>query len=257
MLHMDMKSLHLPLASAPSLVIFHGIAEERARQGTILFYHGFGQTKDDYVSILQQLAEAGFLAIGIDGIGHGERRYPDFETRFPPIDPPLISNMQLEAAFLAVVRATVQEVPLIIDALVEREWAYPGRIGIAGHSFGGFVTYAAVVTDKRIQVAAPVVGSPQWKLPWSGSPHLHIDHFFPTALLSQTAGQDTRVPPVFARELHSRLTSSYAQAPQRLRYIEYPNSPHDLSEQDWEQAWVTVVKWFEAFLSVCVTTHVS
>ena len=94
---------------------------------------------------------------------HGERRYADFDERFPPFEPHLIGNMQLEAAFLSAVRATAQEVPLIIDALIERGWAYPERIGISGRSFGGFVTYAAVVTDKRIQVAAPVLGSPEWK----------------------------------------------------------------------------------------------
>lgn len=34
MLHVDTKSLHLALASAPAFVLFHIIPEERARQGT-------------------------------------------------------------------------------------------------------------------------------------------------------------------------------------------------------------------------------
>lgn len=38
MLHIDTKSLHLPLASAPALVLFQGIPEERARQGTNLLW---------------------------------------------------------------------------------------------------------------------------------------------------------------------------------------------------------------------------
>src|SRR5258707_3221604 len=113
MIHMDMKTLHLPLASAPSLVAFRGIPEERAKLATILFYHGFGESKDGYVPVLQRLADVGFLVVGVDGIGHGERHYPDFHERFPPIAPHLIGNMQLEAAFLSVVRATAQEVPLI------------------------------------------------------------------------------------------------------------------------------------------------
>lgn len=244
MIHMDMKTLHLSLASAPSLVLFRGIPEARARQGTILFYHGFGESKDGYVSVLQRLAEAGFLAVGIDGIGHGERRYPDFNERFPPIAPHLIGNVQLEAAFLSTVRATTQEVPLIIDALIERGWAHAERIGIAGHSFGGFVTYAAVVADSRIQVAASVVGSPEWRLPWPESPHLQLDHFFPVALLSQVAGKDTNVLPEFARALHHRLVPYYAQAPERLRYIEYPNAPHALPREDWGRAWDVVATWF-------------
>ncbi|GCE23564.1 hypothetical protein KDK_73640 [Dictyobacter kobayashii] len=216
--------------------------------GTILFYHGFGESKDGYPTVLQLLAEAGFLVVGIDGIGHGERRYPDFHERFPPIAPHLIGNMQLEAAFLSVVRETAQEVPFILDALIERGWAHPERIGIAGHSFGGFVTYAAVVIDKRIQVAASVVGSPEWRLPLAESPHLHLDRFFPTALLSQVAGNDTNVLPAFAQALHHRLEPYYTQAPKRLRYIEYPNSSHNLIETDWKQAWEKVARWFLAHL---------
>lgn len=246
---MDMKSIYLNLASAPALVMFRGSPEERARQGTILFYHGFGESKDTYVSLLQRFAEAGFLSAGIDGIGHGERRYLDFDERFPPQTPHLAGNMQLEAAFLAVVRATAQEVPVIVDALIEREWAHEDRIGISGHSFGGFVTYVAVLEDQRIRAAAPVLGSPEWKLPWPECPHRHVEHFFPTALLSQTSGKDTKVLPDFARAFHHRLAPYYAQAPERLCYIEHVNSAHDLTEEDWDQAWKNVVRWFEIFLA--------
>jgi alpha-beta hydrolase superfamily lysophospholipase len=246
---MSMNMLRLTLASAPALLLFRASPEESARHGTVLFYHGFGESKDGYVEVLQQLAQAGFLAVGIDGVGHGERRYPDFKKRFPPFEPQLIGNLDLEAAFLAVVRATVQELPQIIDALTERGWIHAQRVGITGHSFGGFVTYAAVVADQRIQVAAPVVGSPQWKLPWPDSPHLHPDRFFPTALLSQTAGKDTRVWPDFAHAFHQQLAPYYIQAPERLHYIEYPDSPHDLTNADWQSAWNAVVQWFSTYLA--------
>src|SRR5258708_21820029 len=181
-------------------------------------------------------------------MGDGGGRYRDFHALLPPIAPHLIRNVQLEAAFLSTVRATVQEVPLILDALIKRRWAHAERIGIAGHSFGGFVTYAALVADKRIQVAASVVGSPEWRLPWPESPHLHLDRFFPAALLSQVGGRDTNVLPQFARALHHPLLPYYAQAPERLRYIEYPNAPHDLSAEDWEQAWDMLATWFMTHL---------
>lgn len=249
MTHMSMKSLCLRLASAPALVLFRESPQDSARHGTILFYHGFGASKETSLPILSRLATAGFLAVGIDGIGHGERRYADFDVRFPPFEPHLMGNIQLEAAWLEVVRATVGEVPGILDALFDQHWAYPEQIGISGLSFGGFVSYAAVVADKRIQAAAPVVGSPQWKLPWPDSPHLHLDRFYPTALLSQTAGLDTNQSPGMVRAFHQQLSPYYVQAPERLRSIEYPNSPHDLTQQDEEQAWNAMVNWFEIFLS--------
>jgi uncharacterized protein len=240
-IYMGMKSLRLMLASAPALVLFRDSPQDNARHGTILFYHGFGASKETSVPMLSRLATAGFLAVGIDGNGHGERRDVDFDARFPPVASHLMGNAQLEAAFLEVVRATVGEVPAILDALLHQHWAYPKQIGISGLSFGGFVSYAAVVADKRIRAAAPVVGSPQWKLPWPDSPHLHLDRFYPTALLSQTAGLDTNQPPGAVRAFHQQLAPYYVQAPERLRYIEYPNSPHDLRRQDEEEAWNAVV----------------
>jgi alpha-beta hydrolase superfamily lysophospholipase len=228
--------------------MFRESPEENAEHGTILFYHGFGESKEAYGTVLSRFAEAGFLAIGIDGIGHGERRYLDFDQRFPPPEPLLTGNAQLEAAFLDVVQQTVAEMPSILDTLIAQKWACPEQIGISGLSFGGLVTYAAVIADKRIQAAVPVVGSPQWKLPRADSPHLHLDLFFPTALLSQTAGKDTNQLPSTVREFHEQLAQYYEQAPERLSSIEYPDSTHDLSKEDWEQAWKAAVDWFETFL---------
>ncbi|QBD75702.1 alpha/beta fold hydrolase [Ktedonosporobacter rubrisoli] len=237
---MTLQTMYLTLATAPARILFYGTARESAQRGTILFYHGFGQSKDDYSEVLEQLARAGFLIVSLDGIGHGARRYPDFAQRFPPHSPHLEGNMQLEAAFLDVVQATTQEIPAIIDALFEHKLAHPGRLGITGYSFGGFVSYAAVIKDKRLQAAAPVVGAPEWKLARPESPHQYIEQFFPTAILSQVAGQDRRVSPL--------LAPYYAQAPARLRYIEYPASPHELCPQDWSEAWQAVVAWFINFL---------
>src|SRR5215471_10432805 len=101
---MRMKSLRLTLASAPALLLFRTSPQDSARQGTVLFYHGFGASKETSASVLSGLAAAGFLAVGIDGIGHGERRSVDFEARFPPFEPHLMGNVHLEAALLEVVR---------------------------------------------------------------------------------------------------------------------------------------------------------
>jgi hypothetical protein len=114
---------------------------------------------------------------------------------------------------------------------------------------GGYITYAAVVADPRIRVATPILGSPQWKLPWAESPHGHVHRFFPTALLSQTAGKDRTTPPQFARIFHQRLRPFYAHAPQRLHYIEYAGVGHDLSPETWEMIRQKIVVWFQRFLA--------
>src|SRR5271156_3553618 len=65
------------VAGVPALLWCREAPEVAARRGTVLFYHGFGGTKEKLGAYLSALAEAGFLAVSLDAVGHGERRYPD------------------------------------------------------------------------------------------------------------------------------------------------------------------------------------
>jgi len=213
--------------------------------GTILYYHGFGGGKEDARDALVALAEAGFLAVGLDNVGHGERRLPDFGRRFAGLGP----GPELEAGFLALVRATAREVPTVLDDLLARGLARPDHLGVAGWSMGGFVAYAAVVADPRLRAAAPLLGAPAWRLPWPESPHRHLERFFPTALLSQTAAADRRVPPQATKRFHAALAAYYADAPERLRYVEYPGVGHDIPEDMASAMRQRMVDWFQQHLT--------
>ncbi len=72
-----------------------------AHRGTILFYHGLSVGIADQTRELHSLAREGFVVIGVDNVGHGERRYADFEVRFSH------DNPEFDACFLdAVAGAT-------------------------------------------------------------------------------------------------------------------------------------------------------
>lgn len=234
----------LRLAGVPALAAYRGDITRAVVAGTILYYHGFGGSKADALEALTTLAEAGFLVLGLDNAGHGDRRLPDFDQRFATLGP----GPELEAQFLTLVRATAQEVPGVIDELVARGLADPGHIGVAGWSMGGFVTYAAVTTDSRVRAAVAILGSPEWRLPWPESPHHFAGWFFPTALLSQTAGQDRRVPPHAVRQFHETLTPHYRAAPERLRHIEYPGIGHDVPAVIAADMRRLMAEWFQRFL---------
>ncbi len=68
------------------------------------------------------------------------------------------------------------------------------------------------------------------------------------ALFSQTAGQDTVVRSSDTRQFHERLEPFYAQAPERLRYREFPESEHMMRQQDWEEATRDAAAWLVRFL---------
>jgi hypothetical protein len=75
------------IAGVPALVRFRSSPEAAAGHGTVLYYHGFGGDKGRCEPYLTALAEAGFLAVSLDAVGHGDRRLDDFDVIFDPTLP--------------------------------------------------------------------------------------------------------------------------------------------------------------------------
>jgi uncharacterized protein len=235
------------VAGVPALLRYRDSPQAAAGRGTVMFYHGFGGTKERPGAYLTALADAGFLAVSLDAVGHGERRYPDFEvifdherwdTRFE----------EVETRFLKLLDDTAAEVPAIIDDLLARGWARADRVGVAGRSLGGNIAFASVLADSRVRAAVSVVGSPEWTLPRPHSPHHHPDRFFPAAVLSQAAEFDEHCPPGPIRAFYAALGPWYAAEPDRIRYVEYPGAGHGLTpglDTDSRQA---LVAWFDRWL---------
>jgi pimeloyl-ACP methyl ester carboxylesterase len=212
---------------------------QAAEQGAILFFHGLSVSKEIQVKELTSLAEHGFLAIGLDNVGHGARRYADFDRRFSDNNPDLGAN------FLQAVLQTAQEVPLIIDALAAEKLTRPNKIGVAGISMGGYITYTAITLEPRLTVAASILGSPEWQHDLPESPHHHRNKFNHIKLISQNASLDVNVPAKYARRFHRKLESAFDDYQQRFAYFEYPNSNHFMTESDWAVCWDRTVRWFK------------
>jgi dienelactone hydrolase len=223
----------------PTLVASHGPTPVPER-GTVLLYHPLGQDKSLHADDLERLADAGFLAVGVDAIAHGERRVAGAYARFRA-DP--------FGALREVVTATAAEVPGLVDALVGRGWASPGRVGIVGVSLGGFVAYAAALAERRIAAAVCVASSPDWG-DAPESPLARPDAFWPLALLSIVAADDALVPPDGARALHAALAPRYAGAPERLRHVEMPGEGHRMSADGWATARAEAERWLDRFVGL-------
>lgn len=239
---MELKHMRIVLDKIPALVCFADTAVQAGERGTVLLYHGLGAHKESQTKELATLAEQGFLAICVDAVGHGERKLADFDIQFAR------DNRDSEQNFVALLLDNVREIPCLIDMLVALGWTKPGKIGITGISMGGYISYASPLVDRRINVAAPILGSPQWKIFHAESPHLFPERFFPTALLAQNAGADQFVPCHFARDFHRKLKPYYLSAPERIHYIEFPEAGHFMVEAEWNALWHNVIAWFNKFL---------
>ena len=197
---------------------------------TVLWFHGLSVDKETHRKELEQIARAGFLAVGVDAAGHGERRLPDLDAR---ID---VSRDETIRFMLGLVEQTACEVPAIVRALVDDGLADAERVSAVGISMGGYLLYRAVLEEPSLRAAVAILGSPEW--PEGDSPHRHLDAFRRIALLSITAEHDENVPPAPAREFHRRLGQS-----DRARYVELPGAVHLMSAADWERTMDETLRW--------------
>ena len=134
-----------------------------------------------------------------------------------------------------------------VPALIDRGGADAERIGAAGVSMGACIVYGAIARERRLRAAVALLGSPARGRP-DGS-RLAVDRFFPSALLSVTAGADVVVPPAAAASLHAELTDWYRNDPDRLCHQSFPDAEHLMKETDWQQAIDSACAWLLRFLA--------
>jgi len=237
----SLRREHVRFGDVPALLVCRGDADVAAEKGCILVFHGLGAAKDVHLKELESLAAQGFLAVGIDNVGHGERRYPDFDLRFSQNNPESYPN------FLQAVSETAAEVPFLVDTLTASGFA-KSKVGVLGISMGGYITYKAVTLEPRLRAAVCIVAAPEWLSNPSESPHRQLERFDRVRLLSQTAGRDEVVPSRYARAFHERLSDKYDDYSARFAYLEYPESDHMLANA-WGRIWERTLAWFGKHLA--------
>jgi hypothetical protein len=224
----------------PALLVYKGNLKAAVNQGTIICSHCLSSSKGEWLKDLELLAEAGFLLIAIDNVGHGDRLYADFEERFSK------SNTRKDSELIAVIKETSAEIPDIVEELLAENLALPGKTGIFGVSLGGFITYATISEGSQISVAVSLLGSPRWWMrPEENCPFDNPQRFSEVKLLSLTAEKDELVPANHAQAFHKVLKTGFADYEQRFKYINFPESGHFMREKDWRKALEQVASWFK------------
>ncbi len=202
-----------------------------------LWFHGLGADKDVHLPELEALAVQGFLAIGLDAAGHGERRLPDLDARIAGPRADVLDMM------IGLATETAREIHGVLQSVIDDGSGDRHRVSAVGISMGGYLVYQAVVLEPMVRTAVALLGSPEW--PSGDSPDRHPRAFDATALLSITAGRDESVPPDAARRFHRGLARTHPH-PRRLRYVELPGAEHLMDEESWRIAMTETTSWLIA-----------
>lgn len=91
-------------------------------KGTALLLPGYTGSKEDFIAMLQPLADAGYRAVAVDGRGQYETPGPDDQHAYGQEE-------------------------LARDALAQAAALDSGRVHLLGHSLGGQIARAAVLLD--------------------------------------------------------------------------------------------------------------
>ncbi|MBI3875315.1 MAG: acetylxylan esterase [Verrucomicrobia bacterium] len=145
-------------------------ANVSTRRPVVIVAHGTGGSKESQLAYLRRFANAGFVAVAIDGRYAGER---------------ITSGKGTQEYNAAIARAfatgqghpfyydTVWDLMRLVDYLETRDDVDAKRVGLIGFSKGGIETYFTAAADPRITVAVPCIGvqSFRWALEnnaWKG-----------------------------------------------------------------------------------------
>jgi dienelactone hydrolase len=144
-----------PDSRVPLLIVKRaGLA---GRQPAVILLHGTNQSKETMRPRLDQLADRGFVAVGMDAEYHGGRATPVDTT----------AGNAYQRAMRQAYRTgqghpylydTAWEATRLVDYLSTRVDIDPKRIGLIGSSKGGTEAYLAAAADPRIAAVAPLIG---------------------------------------------------------------------------------------------------
>lgn len=221
---------------------------------TVLFFHGWSSNKENQAVTAEALACEGYRVIVPDSIHHGERGAL-----------PVYDGAAAARYFWPTILQTVAEAGALTDAAVAAGWTDPDRIGVSGHSMGGFIASGVTARYNWVKVTVLHNGCPCYvwaeeyyrkaaKAPpptraqvahlQEHDPEFLIARIAPRPLLLLHGSVDAVVPPEGARRFVQLARPYYQDHPERLAILEQERLNHYVTTYMIEQ----MRQWFCRFL---------
>lgn len=119
----------------------------KSNKPIVIIVHGWSARKENMLFHAYLLAQSGFFVVAPDAYGHGERKT---DTSNDPL-----------SILMNAVTVTADDIDTLIDNYVHDDRVDIARIGLAGVSMGGIITYSHIIKkDRRVKAAVPLISTP-------------------------------------------------------------------------------------------------
>ena len=222
---------------------------------TIILYHGWGSNKESQRIRGFILSAVGYQVIIPDAINHGERGDIDYED-----------TKNIRKYFWDTILNNLDEVENIINHLIIEYEADLDRIGVVGHSMGGFTAAGIFTHNPKVKASVVLNGSYNWgnsnkifkkSLQIETTKDLvemedRVNKFDPMnnlellkdrPILILHGASDSVVSIESQRIFYNRIEALYEDK-QRIEFIEYANLDHFVTTNMMEEC----VSWFYRYL---------
>ena len=223
----------------------------------VIFMHGMGGSKDQYVSRMQEWAESGLFVVTIDAHLHGERKVPGIFPKGKSLG--ALGTDYAIWVHQSAIAHTARDVPRIIDALSARSDVDLTRIGVAGVSMGSSTCMVLAWREPRISVVVGLIGAVDFwydvtktppgkdqdakraglclrvrQLVSSLDPQDRKAAIAPKAMFLANGARD-EIDIESIKKFVKELEPSYAAHPERLHLLEEPKTGHSVTDRMWRE----------------------
>jgi dienelactone hydrolase len=223
----------------------------------LIFMHGLGGNREQYVQRMQEWAGKGLFVVAIDAHLHGERKVPGI---FP--QGKSLGGLGTDYAIWvhqSAIAHTARDVSKIIDALSARPEVDLSRIGVAGVSMGSSTCMVLAWKEPRISVVVGLIGAVDFWYDVTKTPpgkeqdakrkalSLRVQQLVnandplnrkaaiaPKALFLANGAKD-QIDIESIKKFVKNLQPSYKEYPDRLMLLEEPKTGHTVTERMWSE----------------------
>ncbi len=233
----------------------------------VLVLHYFRGAKEDMQGWCRDLAGRGLFALALDAHLHGERTVAGV---FHGDNMASLGGEYSVWVHQTSIARTVKDIPVILDALARRGDVDVSRVAATGMSMGGSAAMVLAWREPRVRVVASLVGAVDFwwdvtKLPpgpeqearkaaygprlrelvASIDPKARAGRIPPKALFLANGGRDGYIDLESVRRFVAELEPLYGKDRDRLRFVPFPETGHEVPAAMWQQAREWIVRNLE------------